>query len=134
MGLLEINEEIKGYLCFVFRVVVGWMFFEHGAQKLFGWFGGKAVDSLASMFGVAGVVEVVVGLAVVLGVFVKLAALFGGVQMLVAYFIVHIPNAWDPLANKGELALLYFAAFLVLLAYGTGKWSLERALREEETF
>lgn len=134
MGLLEMNEGIKGYLCFVFRVVVGWMFFEHGAQKLFGWFGGKAVDSLASMFGVAGVVEVVVGLAVILGVFVKLAALLGGVEMLAAYFMVHFPNGWNPLVNQGELALLYFAAFLALLAWGAGKWSLERALKEEETF
>lgn len=134
MAPLEKKEAWKEYLCFVFRIVVGWMFFEHGAQKWFGWFGGKAVGSLASMFGAAGVIEVVVGLAVLLGVFVKLAALVGGVEMLVAYFMIHFPNGWNPLANQGELALLYFAAFLVLFAWGAGKWSLERALKGDETF
>jgi len=132
--MLEINDKYKHYLYFVFRLLVGWMFFEHGAQKLFGWFGGKAVDSVASLFGVAGVVEVLAGLALLLGLFVRLAALLGAVQMLVAYFMVHFPDSWDPLVNHGEPALLYFAAFLVLYAWSAGKWSLERQLFGKEFF
>ncbi len=134
MGLLELRDEWKEYACLVFRVVVGWMFFEHGAQKVFGWFEGSAVDSLYSLMGAAGVIEVVVGLAVVLGLFVRLTALLGAVEMLVAYFMMHFPKGWDPLANYGESALLYFAALLVLWMYGAGRFSLERQLLDEEKF
>ncbi|MBI4919348.1 DoxX family protein [archaeon] len=134
MGLIELSDEWKNHLCVLFRLLIGWMFFEHGSQKLFGWFGGKTVDSLASLMGAAGVIEVVVGLAVVLGLFTRLASLLGAVEMLVAYFMMHFPKGWNPLTNYGEPALLYFAAFLVLYAWGAGKYSLERHLLDEEKF
>lgn len=105
----------------------------HGGQKLFGWFGGQS-QPLASLMGVAGIVELVGGLAIALGFFARLAAFGSAIQMLVAYFKVHAPGGLIPLVNKGELALLYFAVFLVLMAYGSKKWSLEQALLKKEVF
>lgn len=105
----------------VFRLLVGLMFAMHGFMK-FGVFGGPA-SQLFSLFGIAGVIEIVVGLLVFFGYFVEIAAVFGAIEMLVAYFMVHAPNGWNPLANKGELALMYLAAFLVLAIYGSGKRS-----------
>jgi len=128
------NSEHGAQAYFVFRVLLGLLFFMHGAQKLFGWFGGSKVPSLVSAFGVAGVLEVVIGLAVVLGLYTRLAATLAAVEMMVAFIWIHLPNGWNPLANYGEPAVLYFAAFLALTMYGAGKWSLERKLTGKEVF
>jgi len=113
----------------VFRALVGVMFFLHGYDKLFV----KGME-LASLMGLAGIIEAVVGLAVLLGIFVRPAALLGAVTMLVAYFKVHASKGLSPLANGGELALMYLAAFLVLMIYGAYKWSLEEKLLKKEMF
>ena len=123
----------KVYLYVIFRVFVGLLFFQHGAGKLFGWFGGKSVE-LVSLMGVAGVVEFVGGAAIVLGVFTRLSALGAAITMAAAYFMVHFPRGLNPATNRGELALVYFAAFLVLFAYGAGKLSLEKKIFKKKIF
>ncbi len=112
---------------FLFRILVGFGFFLHGSQKLFGWFGGLggAKAELFSLMGLAGVIEVIGGLAIILGLFVSLVTLISAIEMVVAYFMVHLPQGFIPLTNYGESAWLYFAAFLVLLTHGAGKWSLD---------
>ena len=89
---------------------------------------------LASMMGVAGVLELAISVLLILGLFTRLAALVGVVEMLVAYFMVHFPQGMNPLFNSGELALLFFGAFLVVLVYGNGEFSVESALMKKETF
>ena len=128
------NKLVKNHgdkMYFLFRVIVGLLFAIHGAQKLFGIFGGEQ-QVLFGMMGVAGMIEFVGGLAIALGVFTRLAAIISGIQMLVAYFMVHVPQGWNPLVNKGEVALLYLAAFLALAAFGARKGSLEKALWKKE--
>ncbi len=117
----------------VFRVLVGLLFMQHGAQKLFGMFNFQAAPVM-SMFGVAGVIEFFGGLAIALGLFTRLAALVSAIEMLAAYFIAHVPNGLVPILNQGELALLYFASFLILMVYGARKLSLEKALLKKEMF
>tara|TARA_Y100000310_G_scaffold344172_2_gene455526 strand:- start:559 stop:963 length:405 start_codon:yes stop_codon:yes gene_type:complete len=134
MQLQKMMKGYHGHIFAIFRVLVGLMFFMHGAQKVFGWFGGEA-QTLSSLFGVAGVLEIVVGLAVLLGLWTRLAALIGGVEMLVAYFFVHVSGGWNPLQNGGELAIMYVLAFLVLLMHGAGSCcSLEKKLWKKERF
>lgn len=137
MGLLE-KYANKDYFYFVFRVFVGLLFLQHGLQKLFGAFGGVAGNGqpveLFSLFGLAGLIEFLGGIAIAVGFFSRLVAFIAAIEMIVAYFVVHVPNGIIPLVNQGELALLYFAAFLVLMAYGAGKWSLEKALMKKEVF
>ena len=110
----------------IFRILVGLMFFLHGWTKLFG---AKPV-ALMSLMGAAGVIELAVGIMLVLGLWTRLGALIAGIEMLVAYFMAHFPNGWNPLTNNGEPALLFFAAFLVVLYHGNGKWAVEK----KETF
>lgn len=109
---------------FIFRLLVGLLFFMHGAQKLLGWFSDNEPVAFMSLMGLAGIIELVGGLAIVLGIFTRPVAFIGALEMLVAYFMVHAPNGANPLLNKGELALLYFAAFLVLATQGAGKFAL----------
>ena len=135
MGLIE-KYANKDYFYFVFRVFVGLLFLQHGLQKLFGMFGGVGGQpvELFSLFGLAGLIEFIAGLAIAFGLFTRLVAFISAIEMLVAYFMAHAKAGLIPLVNQGELALLYFAAFLVLTAYGAGKWSLEKALMKKEFF
>ena len=111
----------------VFRLLVGLLFFMHGWMK----FSGEQAP--VGMFLAAGIIELVVGAGVFLGAFTRGLALIGAVEMLVAFFTAHVSQGWNPLANKGEPAVLFFAAFLVLAVYGAQKWSLERALLKKES-
>jgi len=126
----------KDYFYFVFRVLVGLLFLQHGLQKLFGMFGGLGGQSadLFSLMGLAGVIETLGGLGIALGLFARLWAFFATIEMLTAYFMTHAPNSLIPLVNRGELALLYFASFLVIIAFGARKWSLEKAIFKKEIF
>ena len=100
------------------------MFFSHGAQKLFGWFGGNSVE-LMSLFGLAGIIYFTAGLLITAGLFTRTAAFFGILNMTGAWVKVHIPQGWIPILNGGELALLYLTAFLVILVHGSKKWGLD---------
>lgn len=107
------------------RIVVGFLFFCHGAQKLFGVLGRAEAVPLTSIFGVAGVIELVGGGLVALGLFTSWAALLCSGQMAVAYFFWHQPDALFPIMNKGEPAALYAWIFLLIAARGAGPWSLD---------
>ncbi len=121
---------------FLFRVLIGLLFVQHGAQKLFGAFGGinGQAAALVSLMGLAGLIEFIGGLAIATGFFTRLVAGIAGIEMIVAFFMVHAPQGWMPLTNQGELALLYLAGFLALSVYGSGRWSLEAALLKKEHF
>ncbi len=117
-------EDKSEYFYFVFRVLVGGMFLLHGVQKMPGIIDGST--AVWSLFGLAGIIEVVAGTFVLLGLLTQYTALVAAVEMLVAYFMIHFPNGWSPLVNKGEAALLYLAAFLVLMGLGGRKWALDK--------
>lgn len=118
------------YFYFVFRVLVGLMFMQHGLQKVFGMLGGTPVQ-LFSLFGLAGFIELVGGAMIALGLLTRLAALFGVFDMAGAWVIAHLPQGVIPILNKGELALLYLASFLVILAYGSKRWGLDNLFCKE---
>ena len=100
---------------------------------MFGWFGGSA-QALGSLVGVAGIVETLAGLMILLGLWTRLGGLAGAVTMLVAYFYVHVGGGLNPLTNGGEMAILYFVAFLVIMRDGAGSWSLEKQFWKKERF
>ncbi|MEK6934426.1 MAG: DoxX family protein [Nanoarchaeota archaeon] len=112
----------------VFRVIIGLVFFLHGYQKLQGVIGGNI--ELVSLFGLAMVIEVLGGALILIGLLTRYVALITAVEMLIAYFMVHITKGLSPLANGGEPAVLFFAAFLVLIAYGAGKFSVDSILKK----
>ncbi len=110
------------------RIVFGALFAFHGAQKLFGAFGGEA-QPLLSLMGIGGMVELVGGILVALGLRASWAAFVCSGQMAVAYFLFHLPRGWLPIANGGELAALYAWAFLYIASRGSGVWSVDGARR-----
>lgn len=109
------------------RIVAGLLFAMHGTQKLFGWPGDGDTVELASLMGVAGIIELVAGLMIAFGFLTSWVALIASGEMLVAYFMAHAPQAAWPIQNQGELALLYCFLFLYMVARGSGIWSVDAA-------
>jgi putative oxidoreductase len=118
----------------VFRLCVGLLFAQHGLQKLFGLLGGNGPVPLASQFGVAGVIELVGGLLIAVGLLTRLVAVVAAVEMVAAQVIAHLPRGVVPIQNGGELSLLFLLAFLVIVVFGGGRYSLERLLLGRELF
>jgi putative oxidoreductase len=111
----------------ILRFVAGFLFTFHGAQKLFGMFGGNKTEAPLMIFG--GVIELVGGLLVALGLLTVPAAFLCSGMMAVAYFKSHFPQGFWPIENKGELAALYCFVFLYIAARGSGVWSLDALFR-----
>ncbi|TCO64648.1 DoxX family protein [Actinocrispum wychmicini] len=110
----------------LFRFVVGVLFACHGIAKLFGMFGGKTVTfgSWPSWF--SAVIEFGGGLAVMLGVGTRIAALLCSGEMAYAYFTTHQPKALWPIENGGELAAVYSWVFLLIAIVGPGSYTLTK--------
>ena len=104
------------------RLAIGLLFACHGAQKLFGSFGGHKVHDTKMM--VAGVIEFGGGLLIAVGLFASIAAIFTALEMIVAYATVHAKMGLWPIENKGELALVYLFIFIFIIAYGDGTISI----------
>ncbi|MDQ2735058.1 MAG: DoxX family protein [Pseudomonadota bacterium] len=115
------------------RIVVGYLFLQHGSAKLLGFPHVAMFDSLhlMSLLGLAGVLELVGGTLVMVGLFVRPVAFVLCGEMAVAYFMSHAPrgNIPFPTLNQGEAAVLYCFIFLFLAVAGAGAWSIDAARR-----
>jgi putative oxidoreductase len=114
----------------ILRIVAAFMFICHGTQKLFGVPAAaeaRGPAQLASLVGVAGLLETFGGLLLVAGLFTRPVAFVLAGQMAVAYFMRHFPGGFWPILNRGELAALYCFVFLYLAAAGGGPWSIDAA-------
>src|SRR5690554_5657859 len=132
-----------GFASLVLRVPVGLILAAHGAQKLFGWFGGYGLEGtgqwLASiglepgylMALLAGGAEFFGGLALVLGLLTRPAAVVAAFTMLVAIFAVHIGNGLFMANNGYEYALTLFAATVALAIQGAGRFAVDNLLQKE---
>jgi putative oxidoreductase len=118
----------------VLRIVAGFAYLLHGTQKLFGTPampgppGGKAAGSLPPLLMVAGVIETVCGLLILLGLLAGWAAFLASGEMAVAYFMQHFPRHPLPVANQGDPAVLFCFIFLYIASVGSGVWSLDSLL------
>lgn len=111
------------------RIVAGFMFSFHGAEKVLGLLGASQ-PAIGSQIWIGGVIELVGGLAIMLGLRTRWAAFICSGEMAVAYFQVHwkfqMGSAFFPIVNKGELAVLYCFVFLLIACKGAGRWSLDK--------
>ena len=105
------------------RIIVGLLFACHGAQKLFGMFGGKGGAQGMMMLG--GVIELAGGLLIAIGLVTRPAAFLSSGMMAVAYFMAHASNGLMPIVNKGELAVIYCFVFLYIFFRGAGPLSVD---------
>lgn len=122
-------SRYQPYVLGLLRIVLGYTFMLHGMAKLFGVPHVAMFDGLQlfSLMGLAGVLELVGGVLLILGWFTRPVAFILSGQMAVAYFMMHvgIDNFWLPLLNQGEAAVLYSFAFLYLSVAGAGAFSID---------
>jgi putative oxidoreductase len=113
----------------LFRIVFGLLFTMHATQKLFAWpvgpEGGPAVPVGTWPFWWAGVIELIVGVLLIVGLVTRFAAFIGSGEMAFAYFTQHMPSAFWPIENGGELAVLNCFGFFLLVFAGGGAWALD---------
>ena len=127
-----IPERYASQTYALMRIVFGLVFLMYGVQK-FGMLGGvdgagASAPFLSWPFGIAGIIEVTVGVLVTIGLFTKPAAFIGAGEMAVAYFMVHFQTAPLPVQNMGQPAVLFCFAFLFMAARGAGIWSADAAM------
>lgn len=125
-------DQARPYVLSLYRIVVAFLFACHGAASLFGVPGGAPGRGTAVPAGTwpywwAALIEFVGGILVLIGLGSRGAALICSGTMAYAYFTVHQPRALFPVQNKGELAVLFCWAFLLLAVFGPGPWTLARA-------
>ncbi|MCG3728811.1 DoxX family protein [Vibrio cincinnatiensis] len=141
-----INKLIQtgtSYAPLALRIPVGIILMAHGAQKLFGWFGGYGLEGtgqwMASiglepgvfMAFLAGSGEFFGGLFLLIGLLTRPAALVTAFTMIVAIFTVHIDNGLFMANNGYEFGLALLAATVSLLISGAGNMSIDRLISRQ---
>jgi putative oxidoreductase len=116
----------------VLRIVAAFLFVQYGSAKLFAFpaplMPGGGTVPLASLIGVAGMLECFGGLLLLVGLFTRPVAFLLSGEMAVAYFRGHAPHGFWPIVNHGQPAIFFCFLWLYLSAAGGGPWSLD-ALR-----
>ncbi len=116
----------------VLRIMTGLLFLQHGTAKFLKI---PVVPMFANLnvmspSGIAGILELVGGVLMILGLFTRSVAFVLSGLMAVAYFMAHAPRGFYPILNAGELAILYSFVFLYFAAAGPGPWSVDAARRK----
>lgn len=118
----------SGYILSVLRILAAATFMTHGTMKLFGWPSSMGDGPLPTLMLVAGILEVVGGLLLVVGLFSRPVAFVLSGLMAAAYFMAHAPQSFFPVINQGEAAMLFCWVFLYIAAAGPGPISVDAKL------
>ena len=127
----ETGRKALPYLLGLVRILAGLLFFQHGAEKLWGFAGGRIDHDFGSLRGFAGPLEVVGGTLIALGLFTRFTAFILCGEMAVAYFRSWAPRGFFPIQNGGEEAVLFCYLYLWLVTTGAGKWSLDDVIARQ---
>lgn len=125
MNMDDSRRGIPHFFLNALRIVTGFLFWQHGAQKLFAMLGAEQAAEFPELRFWAGVLEFFGGILIALGLFTRPVAFVLAGEMAVAYFLAHLPRGFWPALNGGELAALYCFIFLYLAARGGGSFSLD---------
>ena len=113
----------------ILRIVIGFLFLQHGSAKLLGMPHVAMFDGLQlfSLIGVAGILELVGGILILIGLCTRFTAFILSGEMAFAYFLAHAGAGPLPMLNGGELAVVYCFVFLYLAFAGAGAFSIDHA-------
>jgi putative oxidoreductase len=111
----------------VLRIVSGLLLLQYGTAKLIGWPPVEIFKNLQwfSLFGIAGMFELIGGTLMILGLFTRPVAFVLSGEMAAAYFIEHFPRSFFPVLNRGDLAVILCFTFFYLAFARGGPWSLD---------
>ncbi len=130
--MTRVKDRLNAYAPYflsVLRIMTALLFLAHGTGKYLGIpAGGTAVHSPLSLEGIAGLIELIGGILLVVGFQSRLAAFIMSGEMAVGYFLAHAPRGFFPTQNHGESAVLFCFVFLYLVFAGPGPWSVDEAM------
>lgn len=124
---MKFLSKFEPYAYLFLRLVFGFLFACHGAQKMFGILGGHKVNPGANLDFLGTLIELIAGVLIFLGLFTRQAAFIASGEMAVAYFWVHAPHSFFPIVNHGELAVIYCFVALYIAAHGAGRFGVDRS-------
>lgn len=115
----------------VLRIAAGLLLLQHGTAKILGIppMENFANLQIASLIGVAGLIELIGGILFIIGLWTRPTAFILSGFTAVAYFMAHASKSFYPILNGGELAALYSFVFLYFVFAGPGPWSVDAARR-----
>lgn len=108
------------------RIITGFLFLWHGSQKLLAFPAASSYQPPAYILYVAGPIELIGGVLVMIGLFTRWTAFICSGLMAAAYWIAHGSKTFWPLLNGGDLAVLFCFAFLYIASQGPGIWSVDK--------
>ena len=110
----------------VLRIFVALLFLQSGLSKYFGFPAPQPANfTVFSLIGLAGAIEIVGSLLLLVGLFTREAAFIMSGEMAVAYFMVRAHLSFYPLINNGRLDALFCFVFLYFVFAGPGAWSID---------
>ncbi|MEN1785724.1 MAG: DoxX family protein [Bacteroidota bacterium] len=108
------------------RIIVGFLIFWHGTQKLLGYPPSENLHGeLSNLLLMAGILEFFGGILLFVGLFTRWTAFVLSGMMAVAYCMVFITKSFLPIVNGGELAALYCFVYFYIFFAGGGAWSID---------
>lgn len=135
--LLE-TSNIISVTSLLLRVTIGMAFFLHGAQKVFGWFGGSGLDKWSEYLATknyskftaisAAYIEMIAGFLLIIGAFTKASAVSMIVFMLFAIAIAHWEKGYFSQKGGYEYQLLLIVSCIIVLLLGGGEYSVDKYL------
>ncbi|MDN3650736.1 DoxX family protein [Reinekea marina] len=141
--LIALIDTKAGLAATFLRIPIGIILAVHGAQKLFAWFGGYGLDGTGQWMAsiglapgylmalLAGSAEFFGGIALIVGLLTRPAALVGAFTMVIAIFWVHFSNGFLLTSNGYEYALALLAATAALTVQGAGALSLDKLISDK---
>jgi putative oxidoreductase len=127
MNLDALGQQWSPRLLSVLRIMTALVLLQFGTAKTFGFPDLEIFASVTpmSLYGIAGLIELIVGAFLLIGLFSRLAAFILSGEMAAAYFIDHIKYSFLPIENDGNLAVILCFVCLYLAAAGPGPWSVD---------
>ncbi|HLW74007.1 MAG TPA: DoxX family protein [Gammaproteobacteria bacterium] len=125
MMKFSLLDKWSPQLLSLLRIVIGFLFFWHGCDKILHYPGMMGDKPLPTLIEVAGLLELIGGALMFLGLFTKPVAFILSGEMAFAYFMAHAPGGLLPYVNHGEPAVFYCFVFLYFAAAGGGPVSLD---------
>ena len=124
--MLDPLQRYKPELLGLMRIATGITLLEHGTQKLLGFPVPPPSRLALPLLIFTGVLETLGSILITFGVYTRIVAFVLSGEMAVGYWWMHARNSFYPIANGGEVMVLYCFVFLYLAAAGGGRWTLAR--------
>lgn len=122
----EFSEQYAPYAVAALRIITALLYIQHGASKILDFpHTSMSNPPIWSLFWGAGMLELIGGGLLLVGLFTRTVGLLLAGEMAIAYFMIHAPDSFYPMINHGEAAVLFCFIFLLFVATGPGRWSID---------